>query len=57
MTAHEITLAMLAAKGVQEPISKASRDLEGAVRSSLQNHRGTLVEAKGSPMGWSMTRP
>jgi len=48
----EITAAMLAAKGVQEPASQAARDLEWAIRATLRSH-GSLVAETGSPARWA----
>jgi hypothetical protein len=47
---------MLAAKGVTDPDRKAARDLWGAVKSSLANHKGRSVErvGEGIPARWSL---
>lgn len=56
MTAREVTDRMLVAKGVQEPASKAVRDLVGAVQSSLRNHDGKSVQTvgEGMPARWRL---
>lgn len=56
MTAREIALAMLAAKGVQNPPAADVRTLVGGVQSCLQNHNGRTVKAvgEGSPSRWSI---
>ena len=51
LTAHELTLAMLAAKDdLKNAPEKAVRALEGAVRVSLKNHEGQAVERVGNGM-------
>ncbi len=56
LTAREITDRMLVAKGVQEPASKAVRDLVGAVQTSLRNHDGSTVTAlsQENPTKWAL---
>jgi len=58
MTAHEITLAMLAAKGVTDAPEKAVRDLEGAVRSALKLHVGGAIKTVGNelPARWTLAQ-
>lgn len=55
LTAREVTLAMLAAKGTKNAPEKAVRDLEGAVRSSLRIHDGDSVQGAGKhPVRWQL---
>ena len=58
ITASEITLAMLADKGVLDAPAKAVRDLEGAVRAGLRNHEGGAVGTVGDlmPVRWALKR-
>lgn len=59
MTAPAITAAMLAVRGIVDPAPKSLRDLEGAVRASLQNHESRGVEAVGKaiPRLWALKCP
>src|SRR6266550_2029564 len=47
LTARQITLRMLADRGVTDAEPKAIRDLIGAINSSLQNKRGRAVTVVG----------
>lgn len=55
LTTMEITLRMVAAKGVQNPDRQALRDLAGGVQSSLRNHNGVSVDSHPGmhPARWS----
>jgi hypothetical protein len=53
MAAHEITLAMLAARNATNASDKAVRDLEGAVRSALRGHSHSVI-GEGSPTRWKL---
>lgn len=56
LTAREVTIRMLAAKGVANQSAKAVRDLIGSVKASLQNHEGRGVAAGyGDPMRWTVS--
>jgi len=57
MTAREVAVAMLAAKGAQEPSADGVRVLTNAVQASLQNHEGKSVRriGKGSPGRWQIS--
>ena len=55
LSAAEVVVRMLAAKGVQVPAPESARDLEGAVRAALRNHAGKTVCATGSrPERWTI---
>jgi hypothetical protein len=56
LTAREIAVAMLAAKGVADATPKQIRDLVGGVQSSLANHVGKTVErlGEGMPKRWKV---
>jgi len=55
LSAHEITLAMLTAKGFKNVPVQALRDLEGAVRSSLRGRDDGAVAAIGNhPRRWAL---
>jgi len=54
LTAHEATLAMLAAKGIENAPADAVRDLEGAVRASLRASRA-VVGTGTHPVRWEPT--
>jgi hypothetical protein len=54
LTAREIVLAMLAAKGIAEATPKQIRDVVCGVQSSLANHAGRSVDrlGEGMPKRW-----
>lgn len=54
MTARELVIAMLAAKGIQNAPAARVRSLTGGVTNSLRNNEGKTVEivGEGSPMRW-----
>ena len=56
LTAREIILRMLAAKGVAKPDIKTIRDLEGGVRSALKLKTGKTVKnvGQGMPARWTI---
>lgn len=56
LTAREITLQMLADKGVQNASQRAVRDLICGVIASLRNHKGKTVETvgEGMPVRWRL---
>jgi hypothetical protein len=56
LTTREIAARMLAAKGVTAPADKDRRTLEGAVQSSLRNHKGKTIETvgEGMPVRWRL---
>lgn len=56
LTTREIAARMLAAKGVTAPADRDRRTLEGAVQSSLRNHRGKTVitVGEGMPVRWRL---
>jgi hypothetical protein len=58
LTAREIVLAMLAAKGVTDATPKQIRDLVCGVQSSLANHVGKTVErlGEGMPKRWRVNK-
>lgn len=57
MTAREMVLAMLAAKGIKDVPAARIRSLRGGVTNSLTNNEGKTVErvGEGSPMRWRLT--
>lgn len=56
MTARELVIAMLAAKGLKDVPAARVRSLRGGVTNSLRNNEGKTVEAvgEGSPMRWRL---
>lgn len=56
MSAREMILAMVAAKGGQKPTAAHIRSLTGGVTNSLRNNEGKAVErvGEGSPMRWRL---
>lgn len=56
LTARELVIAMLAAKGVQNPPAARVRSLRGGVTNSLRNNEGKTVErvGEGMPMRWRL---
>jgi hypothetical protein len=56
MTAAEITLAMLASKGIKNAPHEAVRDLEGAVRASLRGSWAVVGVGK-HPTRWQTKEP
>jgi hypothetical protein len=56
LTAREIAVAMLAAKGIADATPKQIRDLVGGIQSSLANHAGKTVErlGEGMPKRWKV---
>ena len=56
LTARELALAMLAAKGITDARRKAVRELAGAVQTSLRNYMGSNVteDATVHPARWSI---
>lgn len=54
LTVRELTDAVMAARGIAEATEKQRRDLEAAIRSSLENHAGKTVMrvGEGVPMRW-----
>lgn len=56
MTARELVIAMLAAKGIKNVPAARVRSLRGGVTNSLRNNEGKTVVAvgEGSPMRWRL---
>ncbi|HEV2627906.1 MAG TPA: hypothetical protein VGV41_04610 [Pseudolabrys sp.] len=54
LTAHDVALAMLDAKGVKNAPAEAVRDLEGAVRASLRGSDAVVGIGK-HPTQWRLT--
>lgn len=55
LSTQEIAEAMLAKKGVTGVDRRALRDLTGAVKSSLRNHKGGTVNGDGGrPERWAL---
>ena len=56
LTAREITLAMIDAKGIADADPKAVHDLIGGVQASLKNNEGKMVKAigEGMPARWAL---
>jgi hypothetical protein len=54
LSAREMVMAMLAAKGVNNAPADRVRSLRGGVTNSLRNNEGKTVErvGEGSPMRW-----
>ena len=54
LTARELVIAMLAAKGIKNAPAARVRSLRGGVTNSLRNNEGKTVECvgEGSPMRW-----
>lgn len=54
LTARELVIAMLAAKGIKNVPASRVRSLRGGVTNSLRNNEGKSVErvGEGSPMRW-----
>lgn len=54
LTARELVIAMLAAKGIKNVPAARVRSLRGGVTNSLRNNEGKTVESvgEGSPMRW-----
>lgn len=56
LTARELVIAMLAAKGIKNAPAARVRSLRGGVTNSLRNNEGKTVECvgEGSPMRWRL---
>jgi len=56
LTARELVIAMLAAKGIKNAPAARVRSLRGGVTNSLRNNEGRTVECvgEGSPMRWRL---
>jgi hypothetical protein len=56
MTVGELSRTILAGQGVTNPDIKTLRNIEGGVRSSLNNHEGKTVEnvGEGMPAKWRL---
>lgn len=55
LSAEEVSIALLRSKGVMEPTREQLRQMDGAVRSSLNNNRGKTVECvEGRPRRWRL---
>ena len=55
LSTQDITLRMLAAKGVQNPSRDAVRHLFGGVQASLRNNKGNSVVCNDQrPALWSL---
>jgi len=56
LSAREMVMAMIAAKGIKNPPAARVRSLTGGVTNSLRNNEGKTVErvGEGSPMRWRL---
>jgi hypothetical protein len=56
LSARELVVGMLAAKGIKDPPAARVRSLTGGVTNSLRNNEGKTVErvGDGSPMRWRL---
>lgn len=56
LSARELVVGMLAAKGIKNPPAARVRSLTGGVTNSLRNNEGKTVErvGEGSPMLWRL---
>jgi hypothetical protein len=57
LSAREMVLGMLAAKGVRNATAAQIRSLTGGITNSLRNNEGKAVErvGEGSPMRWRIS--
>lgn len=56
LTGREIVMAMLEAKGITDPSAEGVKALWGAVKSSMDNHKGGIVQrvGEGMPSRWRL---